>query len=88
MKRKAVFTGYGVTNPLNMLPLVEILGDQRVLVERHKGVMGYDGHKICIKLSFGMIYVNGCNLEITHMSKDQMIITGKIHDVVLKRSNS
>lgn len=87
MKRGTLFRRDETTSPTVSLPLVEILGDQRLLIERHKGVLGYDREKICIKLSFGMVLVCGCNLEITHMSKIQLVITGKIHSVVFKRSS-
>ena len=68
------------------LPLVEIAGDSRVLVERHRGVLAYDNRKICIRLNFGILQVCGCDLSIAHMTKAQLVITGQIQTVVLQRS--
>ena len=76
-----------VGNKVVVLPLIEILGDQRVLIERHKGVLGYDRQRICIKLSYGIALIHGLNLEITYMSKTQLVISGRIQNVELKRSN-
>ena len=87
MKGKGPFHRGDGVKPITSLPLLEIAGDQRLLIERHKGVLGYDKEKICIKLSFGMVLVHGCNLEITHMSRVQLVITGKIHNIVFKRGN-
>lgn len=67
------------------LPLVEIAGDRRVLVERHKGVLGYDDQKVCVRLSFGKLQVCGCNLKIMQMTRSQLVISGQIQTVVLQR---
>ena len=67
------------------LPIVEIVADRRVLVERHKGVLGYDDGKVCIRLSFGRLQVCGCGLKIAHMTKSQLVISGQIQTVVLQR---
>ena len=88
MKRSELFRKERVADINLTLPLVEIVGDRRVLIERHKGVLGYDKQRICVKLSFGLLLVNGCNLEIIHMSKAQLVISGKIGEIVLKRSNN
>lgn len=87
MKRKELFDKIGTDNIFPMLPLVEIAGDQRVLIERHRGVMGYGKQRICVKLSFGTLLVNGCNLEIIHMTKVQLVIAGRISEIVFKRGN-
>ena len=68
------------------VPLVEIAGDCRVLVERHKGVLGYDDKKVWVRLSFGKLQIYGCGLKIVHMSKTQLVVSGQIHGVVLQRS--
>ncbi len=67
------------------LPLIEIAGDRRVLVERHTGVLGYDDRKVTVRLSFGMLQVCGCGLKIVHMTKAQLVISGQIQTVVLQR---
>lgn len=65
--------------------IVEFAGDKRVLVERHGGVIAYDREQICIKVNFGILQIQGCQLELAHMTKDQLIIFGRIDSVTLCR---
>ena len=88
MKRRSVteVLTVGMQRSAVGLPLVEIAGDCRVLVERHRGVLAYDHRKICIRLNFGVLQVCGCDLSIAHMTKAQLVIIGQIQTVVLQRS--
>ena len=71
--------------PLPGLPIVEISGDRRVLVEHHSGVTAYCSTQIGIKVKFGEILVCGNCLEFTRMTRHQLIINGQIDSVVLRR---
>ena len=88
MKRRVLFQRTESVNAHPALPLIEIAGDQRVLIERHKGVLGYDKQRVCVKLSFGVLLVCGCNLQIIDMSKNQLVIVGKILEITFKRGNN
>ena len=59
-------------------PIIEIAGEQRVLVENHCGVKEYGHQKILIKVSYGCICVTGTQLELARMSKEQLVISGNI----------
>lgn len=65
--------------------IVEILGDSRVLIEKHRGMFLYSCEKIGVKVSFGSIMICGRNLELCTMSRDQLIITGCIDGISLCR---
>lgn len=81
----------GVDLPGEVLPgvsLVEIMEDQRVLIENHSGIIGYTNTEICIKVKFGVIKVSGCNLSLARMSGQQLVITGCIDSVNLCRRKS
>ena len=67
------------------LPLIEIAGDRRVLIEHHCGVSAYSCEHICVNVKFGAVFVKGCNLELTRITKEQLIITGRIESVGLLR---
>lgn len=67
------------------VPLIEIAGENRVLIENHKGVTGYSSTMICIKVSYGIIQVKGNDLMLARMTKQLLTITGKIDSVVLCR---
>lgn len=68
-------------------PLVEIAGDGRVLIENHHGVREYHRDRIGINVKFGTVLVCGTGLELARMTKEQLVITGRIHGVSLLRRN-
>ncbi len=80
---RSIFGGEIANVPLPGLPLVEILGNQRVLIENHLGVMAYALERICIKTKGGYIEVTGKCLKLTRMSNQQMLINGTIFSVNL-----
>lgn len=65
--------------------LLELLGESRVLIEGHRGVREYSPEKIGISVSFGMVSVCGCNLELIHMTGNQLVIRGQIQGIHLLR---
>ena len=66
-------------------PLLEIIGENRILIENHLGVCRYSNSNINIKVRFGAICVCGQNLMIVHITKHQIVITGRIESVSLVR---
>ena len=66
-------------------PIVEIAGECRVLIENHRGVAAYGREKILVKVPFGSVCICGCDLEMRHMSKEQLVIYGRIDSVGLQR---
>ncbi len=71
--------------PLPGVPVVELAGACRALIEGHQGVTEYSGEEICVKVRYGMVAVCGCNLELTRMTKEQLVISGRIDCVKLVR---
>ena len=67
--------------------LVEILGDRRVLLENHCGVTKYSQESICVKVRYGQIQISGCGLCLMKMTKQQIIICGRIEAVSLFRGD-
>jgi len=65
--------------------IIEIAGDNRVLIEKHFGVEGYSREKITVKVKFGSVIVNGRGLELARMNKANLVILGKIECVSLCR---
>lgn len=70
--------------PLGM-PLVEIAGEKRVLIENHKGVTEYDADRICIRVKYGQICVCGENLTLSQMTGACLVICGRIDSITLLR---
>ena len=71
--------------PLPGVPIIEIAGDRRVLVERHHGVVEYGEHTIRVNLDFGLVTVSGDNLQLMEMTHQQIVISGMIHSIQLQR---
>ena len=65
--------------------LVEIAGDSRVLIEQHRGVREYSREKIGVKVRYGLVQVCGSGLELRCMTREQLVISGRIDSVTLKR---
>ena len=71
--------------PLPNQPLVEIIGCDRMLVENHKGVLRYDRECIQICVKFGQICITGAKLELTRMTRGQLVISGELGDIKIVR---
>ena len=65
--------------------VLELAGESRVLIENHFGITQYCGDKICVKVKYGHIAVCGCNLELNRMTKDELVITGRIDSINIQR---
>ena len=68
-------------------PLVEIAGEYRVLIENHLGIFDYAPNQILINVRFGLIKICGHSMEISKMTKEQIVICGTIQSVSLCRRN-
>lgn len=66
-------------------PLVEILGEKRILIEHHGGVTEYSREKIQIKMRYGCLCICGSSLELARMNADQLIISGRIDSLSIIR---
>ena len=69
--------------PLPGIPLIEIAGERRVLIENHCGVTEYGCNEICVNVTYGKICVCGNKLELSRMTKHQLVITGYIEKISL-----
>lgn len=66
-------------------PIIEIAGDCRVLIENHQGVAAYGRESILVNVTFGSVCVCGCRLEMMQMTKEKLVICGRIDSVQLQR---
>ena len=71
--------------PILRQPLLELCGEHRVLIEHHKGIGDYSKEMVSIHVCFGIIRIEGSNLEIGKMTTDQMVITGNIDRISLQK---
>jgi sporulation protein YqfC len=71
--------------PIPGMPLVEIAGERRVLIENHRGVLEYGTERIRVKVKFGHVCVCGSGLELARMNRGQLVISGVVNEVQLIR---
>ncbi len=67
------------------VPLVELAGENRVLIECHCGVTEYSTERISVKVKYGQVCICGCGLELTVMTKERLVISGRIDIIELNR---
>lgn len=78
-------TIYESHDTLPGLPIVELAGDKRVLIENHRGITEYGAEQICVKVKYGLLCISGYNMELAKMAKDQLVITGQIESITIRR---
>ena len=66
--------------------LAELLGDGRLLVEHHRGILSYGTEEILVGTTFGALRVCGEGLRLCCMSREQLFIAGSIRLVRTERS--
>ena len=69
--------------PIPTLPLVEIAGTERVLIENHQGVVCYEPTIIQVKTKRGQICIEGESLELACMTRGKLVVHGQIRCVSL-----
>lgn len=66
-------------------PLIELAGDQRIMIENHTGVKEYACDCIRVGIKGGSVSIGGCDLRIARMQKKQLVIVGTIRSLCLER---
>lgn len=61
--------------------VVEVIGQGRVLIEGHNGISSYDDCEICVNIRLGIAKIAGCNLKLTIMSRNKLVISGVIQHI-------
>lgn len=72
--------------PLPTVPLVEIVGYKRVLVENHTCIDSYCPQEICVRVKYGCVTICGNSLRLDYMSPEKLVITGSIRCIQLNNT--
>ena len=67
------------------VPVIEIARDCRVLIEGHRGMTEYSRERIRVRVCYGIVCICGAGLELMHMSKDKLVISGQIEGAQIER---
>lgn len=70
------------------VPVMELAGDRRVLIENHGGVTEYGTARIRVRVSYGEACICGTGLELTRMTRQQIVVSGRIDSVTLHRGRN
>lgn len=62
-------------------PKITIMGFNEMLIENYKGILEYQEFYIRISTYIGILNINGFNLNLTEMTSDDILITGKIETI-------
>ncbi len=65
------------------VPRLELVGDGELRVENHKGILAYGREEIHISGGIYLIKISGQDLEMRAMTGIELLITGKIAQIVL-----
>lgn len=63
------------------IPKITILGFNKILIENYKCILEYQDFFIRIKMSIGLIDINGFNMKMEEMTQDDLIITGTVESI-------
>ena len=66
------------TEGLRPKTLVELYGNERVLIEEHRGILSYGDEMIRVGATFGTAVIEGMELRLCCMSRSQLVIRGRI----------
>ena len=69
------------TEGLRPKTLVELYGNERVLIEEHRGILAYGDEIIKVGTSYGAAVIEGMELRLCCMSRSQLVIRGRIAGV-------
>ena len=85
MKKPSIFANLITNQNISKIPIVELAGQNRVLIENHFGVLAYSPEEIQVKVTYGRISVLGMGLKLLQLSNEQLVINGQIDAVKIGR---
>lgn len=65
------------------LPRLEIVGDQELRMENHKGILAYGSEEIHVSGGQYVVKITGTDLELRAMTGLELVVTGQIRQVQL-----
>ncbi|NLP18625.1 MAG: sporulation protein YqfC [Firmicutes bacterium] len=63
------------------LPRITLLGNLRLVIENHRGLIQYEPVQIRVCLEKGEVVLQGSNLNISLISKEEIVIDGQLKGV-------
>lgn len=67
------------------IPIMEIYGDRRILIEGQCAVIQYGLNCIRLRNQCGIVSVCGCDLCMAELSSDRLVVTGRVESVSITK---
>lgn len=67
------------------VPCIELVGDGRLLIERHHGILEYSGECIRVAARDMSLCITGVNLQLQAMTQSEIAVTGRIASIEMQR---
>jgi len=66
---------------VSSVPKMTVLGFNKILIENYKCILEYQEFFIRLSTSIGIININGINMKMEEMTKDDIIVLGEIDSI-------
>lgn len=63
------------------LPRITLIGDIRLEIENHKGIVDYTADGIKVRVNNGFLWGKGDEMVLRNISSDEIILEGKITQI-------
>ena len=60
---------------------LSVVGGRCALIENHRGILAYSPEQIVVSTGRGRICLNGAELRLSAMNRDELLIQGKLQSV-------
>ena len=70
------------------LPRLTLVGDSRLLLENHRGIVTYQPELVKLKISSGELAIKGTGLLLREIKPDAIALEGTIHSLEFCRPSS
>lgn len=65
---------------------ITIIGFNKMLIENYKCILEYQDFFIRVKMKEGLLNINGFDLSMNEMTKDDLIVTGTIENIEFEKT--
>jgi sporulation protein YqfC len=62
-------------------PKVVLVGEERALIENHRGVVEYGSERIRVRTGCGLLEIGGAELTLGRLGRSDLLVQGKIERV-------
>ncbi len=60
---------------------MEVVGDEKLTIENHKGIVKYSCNEMQIRVSFGTVCIFGKNLSVSELVCEEISVKGNIDKI-------